>query len=373
MDLKSLKIVITRGTGYTNDSTQTKLSINGMNRRKTFQTKMTIKSQPDTGHVIPFISSAVLASLVQEIRLKGLIIDDLLDGIDLTEEMILSPNMMLPALPARYFMQRVYEQLPMTTFAEVIIKALRKEIIPSLIRQLPKSYTVRDVLVKFNILTRDTMPTATQYLEVNESNAWFSRINSERSLSVWEEMFSVLYSVELIRSIISNKKWNPKVIALRQSSEEEFVHKITSKVQVLYSQRFTKVSVDLDLLDQTINTPYPEPIPRQIEWHSTFTDTVYTSLIPYVHERDLDIERAAKLLGMSSRTLQRKLQQEKNSFRSIKSNLIFDVACDLMSREFSLTQISVQLGYADISHFSRAFKRFSGLTPKLYKNAMLKR
>jgi AraC-like DNA-binding protein len=315
-----------------------------------------------------------LASLAKEIQSTGLVINDLLHDIDLTEEMIFSHNnVMLPVFPARSLMQRVYEQLPISVFAEVIIKALRKAIIPSLVQQLPKSYTVRDVLVKFNLLTRDTMPTTAQYLEVRDNGAWFSRITSDHSLSVWEEIFSILYSMQLIRSITANKRWQPKVVALQQSAEEEFVKKISAEVQVLFSQKSTKISVDLELLDQTINTPYPQPTPRQIEWHTTFTDTVYTCLIPYVHEQDLDIERAANLLGMSTRTLQRKLQQEKSSFRSIKNNLMFNVACDLMSREFNLTQIAIQLGYADISHFSRAFKRFSGLTPKTYKNIMLKR
>ncbi|MFA0349736.1 AraC family transcriptional regulator, partial [Vibrio sp. 10N.222.55.C6] len=34
------------------------------------------------------------------------------------------------------------------------------------------------------------------------------------------------------------------------------------------------------------------------------------------------------------------------------------------------TYISSQLGYTNISHFSRAFKRVSGLTPKIYQRSI---
>ncbi|GAM59385.1 transcriptional regulator, araC family [Vibrio ishigakensis] len=41
-----------------------------------------------------------------------------------------------------------------------------------------------------------------------------------------------------------------------------------------------------------------------------------------------------------------------------------------MEQGKTLTFIAKQLGYQDISHFSRAFKRITGLTPKLYKKSL---
>ena len=36
--------------------------------------------------------------------------------------------------------------------------------------------------------------------------------------------------------------------------------------------------------------------------------------------------------------------------------------------QLTITDISFELGYANVAHFSRAFKRISGLSPKMYRN-----
>ena len=110
--------------------------------------------------------------------------------------------------------------------------------------------------------------------------------------------------------------------------------------------------------------------PAIVEWHTSFTDSVYELLKPYMKEQDLSLEEAAELLNFSVRTFQRKLKNENTTYRKIKENLMFSVACELMEEGHTLTYISSQLGYTNISHFSRAFKRVSGLTPKIYQRSI---
>ena len=39
----------------------------------------------------------------------------------------------------------------------------------------------------------------------------------------------------------------------------------------------------------------------------------------------------------------------------------------LRENQLSVKEISERLGYADISHFSRAFKKWTSVTPKFYR------
>ncbi|MGS5404551.1 helix-turn-helix domain-containing protein [Acinetobacter junii] len=39
----------------------------------------------------------------------------------------------------------------------------------------------------------------------------------------------------------------------------------------------------------------------------------------------------------------------------------------LIKNELSIQEISESLGYADVSHFSRAFKNWTGVTPKAFR------
>ncbi|GEM79295.1 helix-turn-helix transcriptional regulator [Vibrio superstes] len=321
---------------------------------------------------IPLVRADALNVLVVEFEKRGIDLTEPLKEANISREMLSDNQNMIASKPIMVLTELIYKKSGLFPYVESIRHTLRTVLIPEFVKTLPKNLTIREVLTNFNLLIRDSIPASSQFLEVDETTAWFSTANREQGVTDWREIFTVMYCVELMRSLTNNVEWLPKSVSLRQFKTGDFARNIPSNVQLLFSQKLTKVSIDLELLEQIIDTPYPEPEPREIVWHSTFTDTLYTALQPYVNEQSLNIDMAANLFEMSTRTLQRKLQQEKNSFRAIKNSLMFNTACELMSRNLSLTQVSVQLGYADISHFSRAFKRFSSLTPKLYQTALIK-
>jgi AraC-like DNA-binding protein len=41
----------------------------------------------------------------------------------------------------------------------------------------------------------------------------------------------------------------------------------------------------------------------------------------------------------------------------------------LEAHRLSITQIALELGYADAAHFTRAFQRWTGVTPSAYRQA----
>ena len=72
----------------------------------------------------------------------------------------------------------------------------------------------------------------------------------------------------------------------------------------------------------------------------------------------------AKELNLTVRTLRRKLSEKGIGFRSLLTN----VRKDLVKRyiddpSYTVTEISFLLGYTDTSAFSRAFKRWNGISP----------
>ena len=82
----------------------------------------------------------------------------------------------------------------------------------------------------------------------------------------------------------------------------------------------------------------------------------------------LSSESYAKILGLSSRTLHRKLQAEGYSFKQVLNDTRRDLAKNYLQKEqqYSLTEIAFLLGFADSSSFSRAFRRWTGVSPSHY-------
>jgi AraC-like DNA-binding protein len=76
------------------------------------------------------------------------------------------------------------------------------------------------------------------------------------------------------------------------------------------------------------------------------------------------METVAADLGMSTRTLTRRLGEEATSFREIEASARRERAEVMLLRPgYSLEQVSSALGYANCSAFVRAFKRWHGAPP----------
>ena len=78
----------------------------------------------------------------------------------------------------------------------------------------------------------------------------------------------------------------------------------------------------------------------------------------------------ANKLGMSERSLVRRLSEVGTSFSDTLGQLRYNLALKYLSQpELNLTQIAFLLGYANQSAFSAAFKRTTGRTPREVRSA----
>lgn len=84
--------------------------------------------------------------------------------------------------------------------------------------------------------------------------------------------------------------------------------------------------------------------------------------------QDLSVERIAQALGMSSRTLRRRLTELGTSYQMIIEQLRRGRAVELLRQTtLSVEQIASELGYDDPSNFGRAFRRWTSLSPSTYR------
>ncbi|WP_028316978.1 AraC family transcriptional regulator [Desulfatibacillum aliphaticivorans] len=83
------------------------------------------------------------------------------------------------------------------------------------------------------------------------------------------------------------------------------------------------------------------------------------------------IETTAQSMGISPRSLQRHLRNQGTSFTEILDETRKHLAENLIRYpHLSVTDVAFQLGYSDSSNFSRAFRRWFGKSPNMYKRIL---
>ncbi|NJR70714.1 MAG: AraC family transcriptional regulator [Synechococcales cyanobacterium CRU_2_2] len=118
-----------------------------------------------------------------------------------------------------------------------------------------------------------------------------------------------------------------------------------------------------DLLDR-----YAEKLLQQVPVSGSIVDQLRHLLTTELRAREPKLEAIAHQLNYSPRTLQRKLQQEGTSFQQILDEIRRQLAVQyLQNPRLTSSEIAFLLGFSENTAFSRAFRRWEGMTPGEYR------
>lgn len=176
------------------------------------------------------------------------------------------------------------------------------------------------------------------------------------------------------------EQYKPLRVSLRQAepSNADTLFKPYFDCPMLFAQAHNAIHIDPQLFelqqfnDQSLGTLHEEFAERllntlsQASWRQRVTSLIESCLSQGEVSRDW----VAAQLCVSTRTLQRRLSDEGCQFQDIVDALRQERAIDYLSqRSISQEDIASLLGYAEPSAFYRAFKRWTGKTPKEYQQS----
>jgi len=80
------------------------------------------------------------------------------------------------------------------------------------------------------------------------------------------------------------------------------------------------------------------------------------------------LEDVAEKMGMSSWSLQRRLRDENLSFSALVDKVRCEMATHyLQQKQLPISEMALLLGYSEVSAFSRAFRRWFGISPRQWR------
>jgi AraC-like DNA-binding protein len=102
------------------------------------------------------------------------------------------------------------------------------------------------------------------------------------------------------------------------------------------------------------------------------SEIVYRALSDQLTHGDVSLVAVARALGLSVRTLQRRLKEDGVCFQDLVDIVRHHRALELLlDREQSVAWISDHLGFSDPRAFRRAFARWTGMAPDAYRRLRL--
>jgi AraC-like DNA-binding protein len=222
------------------------------------------------------------------------------------------------------------------------------------------------------------------------SEAQLEIIDNENVRLVWEPDYGyssqtsdallIAAMVNIVRELIEPNSLKLKYICFTQAipSDEMAIYENFFKCEI--KQHQAKLSLAFPKTDLLCPIPHEDPtlnniLGKQAEnllahlpENDDFLVRLRDNLLRCLHEGRSDAGLVAKEMGLSERTLHRRLKNKNRVYRDILKEIRKSMSVNYLSdSKLSLPEVALLLGYSEQSTFSRAFKKWYGIPPLKYK------
>jgi AraC-like DNA-binding protein len=180
-----------------------------------------------------------------------------------------------------------------------------------------------------------------------------------------------MFAIHIVRRF-AGANWSPPVIAFEANYAPSIeVQNFWPNTRFLSRQKASWIEVPQELLSLANPANDIPQTPSENEPQPTGTDIISVlklALPAYLDEGGLSIMQAAEMVGLSVRSLQRKLSLAGMTYAGLLERARFNNAIRLLGdTEVKIIDIALSSGYGDPAHFTRAFRRISGCTPREFR------
>jgi AraC-like DNA-binding protein len=179
---------------------------------------------------------------------------------------------------------------------------------------------------------------------------------------------------------LTGKKFRPTVISFEHPAPacRTEIERYFGVTQATFDAEWNEIGFDSAALTHPIVSHEPTLLPlldKMAEQEvagrkmpSGLVDEVATHVRASLAKGEPALDDIAKALGMSGRTLQRRLNEEETPFAEIVDSMRYELALTYVADGHRTDdEVAALLGYAGSRAFQRAFKRWTGKTPTDYR------
>ncbi len=327
-----------------------------------------------------FTRASSLGPISEFMEGQGGCVARVLRDVDLPFALLEQRDMLVPLREQFRFLERAARETGDDYFGARLGQVVRTNELSAFGAWVCAAETLWQAIERAHAGLNGMLQTATQLtLEVDGPRArwWIAFLDTETDGRRHNEFLGVGYLIDTVR-VYAGRRWRPDLVmtALPRGSPSAMLEDIFA-TNVSHGHAAPGISFNASLLQRRLPGSYSNGIPpsqRRTEPQVPAQDDELATIAAVTDLAVLEeyprIEWVAAKLGTTRRSLQRRLFANGTTFNHLIEQTLFRRAKSLLREgAVPITEIALQLGYADPAHFTRAFRRWTRVTPSAYRAA----
>ena len=322
---------------------------------------------------LPLIRLNLVFPLVEELERRKMGSRQVLSKFDLSRQDVISGDRFVPASTMYAIVEEIAAFSGDPHFGVRVGEKLDPWSWSPLSAAAELSNTVGEFLLRFLIDAGDHASSVTYALETTGKRTTFHerRITDGDIFPRHNDGFTVAFLLSMLSQAIGDPWSGDKVIArvcdpsvvpggylgIRVVATDSLGPSIT------FPSKWLVLPMSIEKTKQSLPQEIAKSPPP-----ARAVDAFLQVLQRHIHEFDLTSQRAAEICGINKRTLARRLQARGTSIQQ-ELAVMRKARADqeLLNSDHTVTEIAAMVGYSNPMVFSRAFKRWSGVSPRQFR------
>jgi AraC-like DNA-binding protein len=321
---------------------------------------------------LPLIRLSAINPFLLELRRRGLETGSLLQDLELPTAVPASHELFVAAATIYELVERCGDLANDPYLGFSIGSALDLQGWEPISVAASKANTVGELLTLFAVQAAEHSSATTFYLRTRgeRSTFGFERATKPARPPAQNDAFYMGFMSRLLRQA-TRDHWDPAGVFFQVAdpaciplSDEQFrvARGDDAGVQISFPTRWLFEPFQTSHFGTSAHPAPSGSVPRSL------LKSIRVALLPHLHDPDLTVEKASRICGYERRRLARVLRDQGTSIsRQIAALRAEKAGRDLAGTDHRIAAIAESVGFTDPTVFSRAFKKWTGLSPQEYR------
>lgn len=323
---------------------------------------------------IPLLRSAVLLRFTDFLDQMGAPTERWLERSNLSPILLTNPERLIPMVQSSVFVERVARAEGIENLGFLVGQDTKASDLGQFGTMISHSLTLYDLLT--TIEKTINLLNSGEHISLRWSAGalWLqSRLYAlEHLVCPQSQCFSLMAHLNILR-LVMGSTWYPSEIHLVIKPGYTFLNvNDLEGVRIRFNQPYNAIKIPKDLVSRPLQSSAPSSGNFEALHQSApaleLTQSLKQLIESLLPQGGPSIVQAAEASGMSVRSFQRRLASHGVSYSHLVDEVRFNLAAQWLKGEsVPITDIAAELGYTDTANFTRAFKRWAGVSPREFR------